>query len=107
MRSKRARQPLAPGDAVIVASPGGGGYGNPLERPLEEVEHDLNLGYISRETAERDHGVVVAEVRTVAGRPRYRLDTERTRAARERASKTTAVPAVVGTVDEGEAHDPG
>ena len=29
-----------------LRSPGGGGFGNPLERDLDAVERDLNLGYI-------------------------------------------------------------
>jgi N-methylhydantoinase B len=82
LRSKQARQQMASGDAVIVASPGGGGYGDPLDRPVAEVERDLNLGYISREVAERDHAVVVADTWTVAGRLRYRLDPVRTEEAR-------------------------
>ncbi len=53
-----------------------------LRRPagratVEAVERDLNLGYISREIAERDYAVVVAEVTAIAGRPRYRLDAEK------------------------------
>jgi N-methylhydantoinase B len=87
MRSKVANQSLEAGDAVTVGSPGGGGYGDPLERAVEAVEADLNLGYISREAAERDFGAVVADIRTTAGRPRYRLDPEATRRARENARR--------------------
>ena len=58
------------GDLVMNSSPGGGGFGNPLERALESVELDLNLGYISRATAERDYGAVIAEDATrPASRP--------------------------------------
>lgn len=38
---------LAPGDAYILRSGGGGGYGSPLERDLPAVEHDYQQGYIS------------------------------------------------------------
>jgi N-methylhydantoinase B len=56
-------------------SPGGGGYGPALQRDLDAVERDLNGGYISRETAERDYGVVIAQDRTLAtGTHRYTLD---------------------------------
>jgi N-methylhydantoinase B len=96
MRTKLARRLLEPGDAIVVASPGGGGFGDPLEREVADVERDLNLGYISREVAERDHAAVVAEQWTVAGRPRYRLDAEATREARRR---TRDVPTPVGAVD--------
>ncbi len=78
LRSKFEKQPLKPGDALSAASPGGGGFGNPLERDLEAVEHDLNLGYISRETAERIYGVVVAEANPIGVRQRFRLDPART-----------------------------
>ena len=78
MKTKLAKQQMQPGDYVTAASPGGGGYGDPLERPIQQIEHDLNLGYIARETAERVYGAVVAEIRTVAGRTRYRVDADRT-----------------------------
>lgn len=95
MRTKLARKTLEAGDAVIVASPGGGGFGDPLERDVEAVERDLNLGYIGPEAAERDHGAVIAETWTVAGRARYRLDVERTlQGRRERANEPTPVGAV-------------
>ena len=61
LRSKYEKQPLKAGDLVMNSSPGGGGFGNPLARALESVELDLNLGYISRATAERDYGAVIAE----------------------------------------------
>jgi N-methylhydantoinase B len=102
MRSKQARQPMGAGDAVIMASPGGGGFGDPLERPVAEVERDLNLGYISRETAERDHAVAVADTWIVAGRPRYRLDAARTGEARARVRNQLAVSAADGSTKMGE-----
>jgi N-methylhydantoinase B len=49
---------LHPGDAYILRSGGGGGYGSPLDRPLEKIEDDLREGYISRERAESCYGVV-------------------------------------------------
>ena len=97
MRTKIARLGIGAGDAVSASSPGGGGFGDPLEREVEAVERDLNLGYISRETAERDHAVVVASAETVAGRPRYRLDAERTREQRRARTET---PTPVGAVDQ-------
>ena len=78
MRTKLARRRCTDGDWLTVASPGGGGHGDPLTRPAEEVERDLNLGYITPESAERDFGVVIAERWTVGGHARFRLDPERT-----------------------------
>ena len=43
-----------------LETPGGGGYGNPLQRDIAAVVSDVRLGYIS-ETAARDHyGVAIA-----------------------------------------------
>lgn len=75
LRSKLDRQTLEPGDSIRAASPGGGGWGDPLERELAAVERDLDRGYISRHTAEERYGVVVAEVvASPAGHDRHRLD---------------------------------
>ena len=61
LRSKQDNVLFKPGDMIRAASPGGGGYGDPLTRDLAAVERDLNRGYVSREKAEQDYGVVVAE----------------------------------------------
>ena len=75
MRSKQEKEPLVAGDMLSLASPGGGGFGNPLLRDLAMVERDLNRGYISRSTAEKTYGVVVANVRSdAAGHLHYQLD---------------------------------
>jgi len=50
---------LNPGDVVILDTPGGGGYGHPLEREPEMVERDVMEGYVSLERAEEDYGVVI------------------------------------------------
>ena len=59
MRSKAERVPLKAGDSVSFASPGGGGFGDPLTRDLAAVEEDLNAGLISRATAEAAYGVTI------------------------------------------------
>ncbi|MFQ5912430.1 MAG: hydantoinase B/oxoprolinase family protein [Nitrospinota bacterium] len=56
--TKDTRVPLKPGDTLEVHSPGGGGYGDPLERDLASVQGDVRGGRVFRETAERDYGVV-------------------------------------------------
>jgi N-methylhydantoinase B len=53
--------PLNPGDAYVIESGGGGGFGDPCERQLEAVERDARLGYVSVEAARRDYGVVFDE----------------------------------------------
>jgi N-methylhydantoinase B len=49
---------LEPGDAYILRSGGGGGYGSPLEREPDKVAHDVRQGYITRQSAERHYGIV-------------------------------------------------
>ena len=89
MRSKLENESLHSGDGVHACSPGGGGFGNPLERDIANVEQDLNFGYVSRASAERDYGVVIAEVRSLGDRTVYRLDPKAS--AAERARRTVAV----------------
>ena len=48
---------LGEGDTYVVESGGGGGFGNPRERPLEAVAADVRAGYVSVEAARRDYGV--------------------------------------------------
>jgi N-methylhydantoinase B len=52
-------EPLEEGDVVLNRTPGGGGYGDPGERPLDEVIADVLEGFISSEAALRDYGVKV------------------------------------------------
>jgi N-methylhydantoinase B len=88
LRSKAEKIEFVAGDAIRAASPGGGGYGNPLERDLDAVERDLNRGYISRATAESKYGVVIAEaVPLSAGHTRYRLDAKASAARRMQGRK--------------------
>ena len=90
LRSKQEKEPFAPGDSICAASPGGGGFGDALERELAAVERDLNRGYISRATAESKYGVVVAEAKNLmAGHTRYRLDAAAS-ADRRRSLKSAA-----------------
>ena len=58
--SKEQDIPLAAGDRVRVRTPGGGGYGNPYERPPELVLEDVRLGRYSVEEAREMFGVEIA-----------------------------------------------
>lgn len=49
---------LVAGDAITVRTPGGGGYGDPLERDPALVLRDVARGYLTAEDAERDYAVV-------------------------------------------------
>ena len=68
------------GDLLIFETPGGGGYGDPLERPAEAVAADVAKGLVSREAAERLYAVVLDE----AGG----LDADATRARRLAAARS-------------------
>jgi N-methylhydantoinase B len=73
---------LKTGDAFRLRSGGGGGYGSPLERPIEAVRHDVRQGYVTAKAAAELYGVVIDpatfEVDLVA--------TEHARAARKSAA---------------------
>jgi N-methylhydantoinase B len=55
---KTENRPLQAGDRVRMSTGGGGGYGDPRERPVELVERDVIRGFVSRESARDDYGVV-------------------------------------------------
>lgn len=57
---KAFNQVLAPGDAYVLRSGGGGGYGTPLQRDLVMLARDVRCGYVSREEAEKSYGAVFA-----------------------------------------------
>jgi N-methylhydantoinase B len=50
--------PCKAGDVVTTYTGGGGGFGNPWERSPALVRRDVVAGYVTREGAERDYGVV-------------------------------------------------
>ncbi len=57
--AKMFTERIRPGDAFMVRSGGGGGFGAPWQRPVEDVMFDLHEGYISAASAERDYGVIL------------------------------------------------
>jgi N-methylhydantoinase B len=50
---------LKPGDAFKIRSGGGGGYGSPFGRPVEQVRNDVRQGYVTIEAAAELYGVVL------------------------------------------------
>jgi N-methylhydantoinase B len=52
---------LPAGTLLRLRTTGGGGWGDPFEREPELVAHDVVQGRVSRESAERDYGVVVGD----------------------------------------------
>lgn len=54
--TKESNIAIAPGDTVTFWTAGGGGYGAPAKREAQEIERDLQLGYISVAGAAQDYG---------------------------------------------------
>jgi N-methylhydantoinase B len=50
---------LRKGDVVRLLTSGGGGWGNPLDRAAERVRRDVAGGFVSRDSAREDYGVVL------------------------------------------------
>ena len=51
---------LRQGDLLRIMTPGGGGWGDPLERDIASVQGDVLDGFVSPENARDDYGVVLA-----------------------------------------------
>ncbi|MDW3204709.1 MAG: hydantoinase B/oxoprolinase family protein [Alphaproteobacteria bacterium] len=60
MTSKMLGMKLSRGRRVRLETPGGGGYGNPRQRPAEAIARDVRLGYLSPDAARRDYACVVS-----------------------------------------------
>jgi N-methylhydantoinase B len=53
------RHTVPAGTVAVVATAGGGGWGNPFHRDPERVRQDVVDGYVSIESATRDYGVII------------------------------------------------
>ena len=73
--SKATAFPVVAGDMIRISTPGGGGYGDPLERDVSMVLEDVVDGKVSLEQARGSYGVVVEADALV-------VDKEATRRAR-------------------------
>lgn len=58
----KAYSTLKLNDVVSARLPGGGGYGNPLERDRELVYKDVRDGKISKEHAKQEYGVIIEDM---------------------------------------------
>ncbi|KRE57016.1 hydantoinase B/oxoprolinase family protein [Phycicoccus sp. Soil748] len=56
-------EPVRAGQVIRIRTTGGGGWGDPLTRPYDDVERDLRWGKVSFEGARRDYGVVASGTR--------------------------------------------
>ena len=60
------------GDQVKIVAPGGGGWGNPLEREEARVLADVEEGFVTPEAARRDYGLELTQTEgewAVSGTP--------------------------------------
>ena len=71
-------EPVLAGEVIRIRTTGGGGWGDPLERPREDIITDLRWGKVSIEGARRDYGLVF-----VSGSTSYEVDEAATEAMRE------------------------
>lgn len=63
--SKLPNTPVKAGSVLQLVGPCGGGYGNPFERDPEKVLSDALDGYITKEQALTEYGVVISEENVV------------------------------------------
>jgi N-methylhydantoinase B len=52
--------PVLAGEIIRICTTGGGGWGDPFDRPIDEVERDLRWGKVSFAGARADYGVVAS-----------------------------------------------
>jgi N-methylhydantoinase B len=52
-------EPVRAGEVIRIRTTGGGGWGDPLDRPYDEVARDVLWGKVSVSSAEADYGAVV------------------------------------------------
>jgi N-methylhydantoinase B len=57
----KGEQLIPAGERLIVLTPGGAGYGAPLDRDETAVAEDVRAGLISRDCAETEYGVLMKE----------------------------------------------
>ena len=53
----KGRELVPPGHRIVLATPGGGGLGDPRRRAPEKVREDVLDGYVTAEAAQRDYGM--------------------------------------------------
>jgi N-methylhydantoinase B len=56
---------IKPGDRITNMNPGGGGYGDPMERAVEKVLSDVKNGLVSVKGAQEDYGVIITNPATL------------------------------------------
>lgn len=54
-------EPIKAGEILRVRTTGGGGWGDPLERDMAAVLHDVMQGKVTRDGARNDYGVIITD----------------------------------------------
>ena len=54
-------EPVKAGEVIRIRTTGGGGWGDPLDRPYDEVVRDVRWGKVSVAGARADYGVIVTD----------------------------------------------
>jgi N-methylhydantoinase B len=88
LKYRKQMLPVKKGDVVRITTPGGGGWGDPLERSPEAVCLDVQRQLVSRASAADDYGVVLVD----ADDPRHPLTVDETATAELRARMRTNRP---------------
>lgn len=57
--TRSGREVMKQGDLCRFSQPGGGGYGDPLQRDPALIERDIRLGYVTPKAAAQDYGVTI------------------------------------------------
>jgi len=61
----KGKQFVPHGRKVMLAFPGGAGYGDASQRDVELIKRDLARGYISAETARKDYGLSAEDINAI------------------------------------------
>ncbi len=77
-------EPVKAGEVIRIRTTGGGGWGDPLERPYDDVLRDVCWGKVSVEGARSDYGV---ELSMAGGEPVLDVSASEQRRARLRAER--------------------
>jgi N-methylhydantoinase B len=86
----KGRRIMKAGDRVEMLTPGGGGYGDPLERDPEAVCRDVAMDYIAPQQAQEHYGVVLRSRPDAAGDPVWAVEETATQDLRRRLSAKRA-----------------
>jgi N-methylhydantoinase B len=85
-------EPVRSGEVIRIRTTGGGGWGDPLERPYADVARDIGWDKVSVAGAEADYGVVLTGEADDEGFPAVDVAASDARRDRLRADREAEVP---------------